>query len=146
MCYQWKGTRISKLKYYLLTFPSGCISWPRIQDPLFTERHHLGLSLIPPMVDNTHSHFLSRLEEAVTLLTQNQSALTSTQSSLHVRTLRFLASTNDSRLPPSTATGQPLVAFSGCSTTTNCLLALLFFRPWRCVFAPSLYGLVFFNI
>lgn len=37
------------------------------------------------MIDNTRSYSLSRLEEVVTLLTQNQSALTSTQSSLHFK-------------------------------------------------------------
>ncbi|XP_028198078.1 uncharacterized protein LOC114382700 [Glycine soja] len=37
------------------------------------------------MADNTRSHTLSRLEEAVTLLTQNQNTFTATQNSLHSR-------------------------------------------------------------
>ncbi|NP_001236952.1 uncharacterized protein LOC100527502 [Glycine max] len=37
------------------------------------------------MTDNTRGHTLSRLEETVTLLTQNQNTLTAIQNSLHSR-------------------------------------------------------------
>lgn len=37
------------------------------------------------MADNTRSQTLSRLEEAITLLTQNQNILTATQNSIHSR-------------------------------------------------------------
>jgi len=37
------------------------------------------------MANNTHSQTLSRLEEVVTLLIQNQNTLTTTQTSLHSR-------------------------------------------------------------
>ena len=54
-------------------FYSGGSSCPLTQEQRHT--YQLVLSLIPPMADNTRSHALSRLEEAVTLLTTTQTLL-----------------------------------------------------------------------
>ena len=67
-----------------LPLHSGGISWPLTQES-FIPCYQLVLSLIPPMADNTRSHTISRLEEAVTHFTQNQNTLTTTQNSLHSR-------------------------------------------------------------
>lgn len=66
-----------------LSLLSGGDSCPLIQE--YPRPYQLVLSLIPLIADSTRAHTLSRLEEAVTLLTQNQNTLTTTQNALHSR-------------------------------------------------------------